>query len=65
MSATDLKKWMEKNGKTVVDIAAALQIHPNTVSNFLKGKSVHRGTRAALERLTRESASAPKRAMAV
>lgn len=51
MSAALLKHWMESNDKTAVDIASALQISPATVSNYLKGKRVHRSTRAALERL--------------
>jgi transcriptional regulator with XRE-family HTH domain len=51
MTAAKLKKWMEQNGKTVVDIAAALSLAPNTVSNYLKGKPVHRSTQALLNSL--------------
>lgn len=57
MSVSDLKKWMERNEMTPIDIAAALKIHPNTVNNFLKGKRVHRSTRAALERLVHQHKS--------
>ena len=46
-----LKKWMRVNDKTIIDIASALRIAPQTVTNYLKGKNVHRSTKAAIERL--------------
>lgn len=60
MSAADFKKWMERNELTVLDIAHALQIHPQTVYRFLQGKRVQRSTKAAIERL----AMAQKQAIA-
>jgi hypothetical protein len=54
MSATELRSWMKKHDVTEVDIAAALKIHPVTVQRYLKGKSVHRSTKAALERYVAE-----------
>ena len=51
MSAASLKKWMAQNDKTVVDIASALSLHPNTINNYLKGKPVHRSTQALLSSL--------------
>lgn len=53
MSAEDLKQWMTRTGKNEVDIAAALKMDPITVKRFLKGKSVHRNTRARLEEYVR------------
>lgn len=50
MKAVELKKWMEKNDVTEVDIASALKIHPITIYRFLKGKSVNRSTLAGFER---------------
>ncbi len=54
MSVEKLKAWMEKHGKTVVDVASLTKIHPNTVNRYLRGEAVHRSTEAALERLVRE-----------
>lgn len=51
MKPVGLKEWMQLNGKTVVDIATALHIHPNTVYRYLHGKPVHRSTEVAIERL--------------
>lgn len=54
MKATDLKEWMSRNGKVAVDVASILHMNPKTVTRFLAGKSVHRSTELAFERLTKE-----------
>ena len=54
MSGADLKKWMKQNDKTVVDVASATKIHPQTVQRFIDGKSVHASTRESFRRLITE-----------
>lgn len=61
MSAADFEKWMKKTGKTAVDIASALKIHPITVTRFLDGKRVQRSTLANFERLVAETPDPHKR----
>jgi plasmid maintenance system antidote protein VapI len=60
MSSKLLREWMDRNDKTVQDIAYALQIHPQTVYRYLNGKAVHRSTRAALERLVNTTEQTPR-----
>lgn len=55
MTVPELKAWMKKFGKSEVDIASILKLHPNTVIRFLKGKPAHKSTVAALERMVSES----------
>lgn len=55
MKAAKLKEWMEKTGNTPIDVASITKVHPNTVNNFLAGKSVHRSTEAAFDRLVKDS----------
>lgn len=59
MKAADLKRWMDKNGKTAVDVASMSKVSLQTVDRFLKGSSVRPVVLAAFERLVRES-SAPE-----
>lgn len=49
MSATEFKSFLERAGLTVIDVAAATKIHPQTVTRFLKGGRVHISTRTILE----------------
>jgi Leu/Phe-tRNA-protein transferase len=58
MTGKDLKKWMEKNEKTVIDVASATKTHPQTVQRFLNGKTVHRATHEAFKRVVVDTASA-------
>ena len=51
MTSQDLKKWMEQNDFTVVDIASVLKLDPKTVMNYLSGKRVHRSTENLLSSL--------------
>lgn len=51
MTGKDLKKWMELNDKTAVDVASATKTHPQTVQRFLNGREVHRATLEAFRRL--------------
>ena len=51
MNIKEFKRWMERSELSVIDIAYQLQIHPQTVYRFLKGKPVHKSTKVALERL--------------
>jgi transcriptional regulator with XRE-family HTH domain len=55
MNAARLRKWMDQNNKTIVDIASLLRLAPGTVSNFLKGKNVHRSTLNLLSSLTKDA----------
>lgn len=55
MSARELKRWMDANDVTAVDIASALKISPDTIERFLAGKTQpHRGTLASIERFVQE-----------
>lgn len=49
MSVAEIKAWLDKNGKSAVDIAAATKIHPVTVSRYLNGGRCFRSTVAAIE----------------
>lgn len=51
MKAIELKKWMEQNDKTIVDVASVAKTHPQTVQRFLNGRNVHRATLEAFKRL--------------
>jgi len=55
MQAADLKRWMEENGKTVIDVASLAKVSLNTVNSFLAGRRVRPVVAAAFERLVRES----------
>lgn len=50
MSANLLKQILSMTGKTVIDVAAATKIHPNTINRYLKGDRVNPSTEAALKR---------------
>ncbi len=65
MSAKDLRSWMEKNDKTPTDVASLAGVSLATVLRFLDGASVNRSTRRLLDTLLRDSASQPKKAVAV
>lgn len=60
MESDELKKWMEKNGKTVMEIAQDLQLHLHTVYRFLSGKKVHRSTKVHFDRLINSDSSTSK-----
>lgn len=49
MSAAILKKVMEKEGKTPVDVASATGLAVNTITRYLAGATVHRSTERALQ----------------
>ena len=55
MTVTELKAWMKKFGKSEVDIASILKLHPNTVVRILKGGRAHRSTIAAIDRMIADS----------
>lgn len=38
MNGSDLRTWMTANGYTVRGLAAALQVAPSTVQNWVSGK---------------------------
>lgn len=65
MSAKDLKTWMERNNKNVIDVASRSGLSLNTVKNYLDGKGTHRSTQRVLEMLVREPTEPPKKAVAV
>lgn len=44
-----MKRVLESNGLTAVDVAAATKIHPQTVQKFLNGGSLHRGNILLIE----------------
>lgn len=48
MSGTDFQKWLESNGLSVVDVAAALKMNPITFTRFIKGTRIHKNTAARL-----------------
>jgi transcriptional regulator with XRE-family HTH domain len=39
MKARELKKWMQENDVTAVDIASFLKINPTTIERYLAGKT--------------------------
>jgi predicted transcriptional regulator len=49
MSTTDLKRFLQTTGMTVVQLAVAANVHPQTVYRFLKGKRVHPATLTCLQ----------------
>lgn len=49
MDATKLSDFLKKTGMSVTDIAAAVQVHPQTIYRFLNGGRVHRTTLAAID----------------
>jgi hypothetical protein len=53
MSATDLKKWMESNNKSVVDVSSMTKIGTDTIRDFLKGEHVSPRTVNHLELFVR------------
>lgn len=58
MKSFELQRWMKLNDKTVVDVASATKVHPQTVQRFLKGLTTRPSTREAFRRLVFESLSA-------
>lgn len=64
MSARDdLKIWMVRNDKTVIDVASFTGLAPQTVRNFLNGENVNRSTLKLIEQLVRQLAAPPKQAV--
>lgn len=49
MSSTDLKRFLDARGLSVIDVAAATKIHPQTITRFLKGQTVQKSTLFMLE----------------
>jgi hypothetical protein len=49
MSGSDFERLIRKHGKTVADAAYETKFAPQTIINFIKGKSVARRTRMNLE----------------
>lgn len=58
MSAIVLKQALELTGKTIIDVAAATKIHPNTISRYLKGEKVNRSTETLLEQWVQKHSKA-------
>lgn len=55
MKAVELKRFLDAQGLTVVDVAAATKISPNTIYRFLRGLSIHRGTLFLLESYVKQT----------
>lgn len=41
MGVSDLKDWMERHNKSVIEVANILRLHTNTIYKILRGDSVH------------------------
>lgn len=54
MSASELRAWMDKNDKTVINIASDLSLSVDTVRRYLKGESVNRSTQKLIESLLKQ-----------
>ena len=59
MTATDFKSFLERAGLTVIDVAAATKIHPQTITRFLRGGRVHPSTRTLIEQFVAKQVSPP------
>ncbi len=60
MSVTQLKQWMDKNRKSVVDVASAIKVDPITIKRFLKRGKSRPIVEAALENLVKTSPTQPE-----
>lgn len=59
MSSTEFKTFLEQAGLTVIDVAAATKIHPQTITRFLRGGRVHSSTRTLIEQFVAKQVSPP------